>query len=252
MIQLPALRKLIVVQTRLYLREPVSVFFTLAFAPLLLVLMSFIFGNDPQPMFGGRGQIDVYVPTYAAIVIGVVGVISLPIEMAGRRESGALRRFRATPLRPITYLAGDVLVYFAMMVLGILLLFALGVGVYRVPFEGNVLALLAGVCLSAAAFLAVGYMLASLVPSVRVATVIGNVLFIPMMIFSGITMPLEMMPEGVRGVANFNPLTHIVTLLRGLWFGEAFGEHLLEVAVLGGVLVVGTAVAAFLWAFRWE
>ena len=250
MSQIRALRKLMIVQTRLYLREPIGVFFTLLLAPLLLIMMGFIFGNDPVPMFGGRGQLDVNVPAYAAIVIGVIGLVTVPIETSGRREAGVLRRFRATPLRPLTYMAGDVLVYFAMTALGILLLFLLGRIVYQVQFYGSLLALMAGICLSAAAFLALGYVLASLAPNARVATVVGNVLFFPMMILSGTTLPLEMMPETVYNVSRFIPLTHVVTLLRGLWFGESFSEHLIEVAVLGGVLVGGTIIAA--WMFRWE
>ncbi|MBK8990059.1 MAG: hypothetical protein IPM39_29025 [Chloroflexi bacterium] len=77
-----------------------AVFFTLLFAPLLLVVMGFIFGNEPMPMFGGLGQLDVYAPTYAAIVIAVVGLTAVPIETSARRDAGVLRRFRATPLRP--------------------------------------------------------------------------------------------------------------------------------------------------------
>lgn len=245
-----ALKKLVIVQTKLYLREPIGVFFSLLFAPLLLILMGFIFGNDPVPMFGGRGQLDVNVPAYAAIVIGVVGLMTLPIETSSRREAGVLRRFRATPLRPIIYMAGDVLVYFMMTVLGILLLFLLGRTVYKVQFDGSLFILTTGICLSAGAFLALGYVLSSFAPSTRVVTVVGNVLFVLMMILSGTTLPLEMMPTAVLQVSRFVPLTHVVTLLRGLWFGESYGEHLIEVAVLGGILVAGTIIAAR--TFRWE
>jgi len=250
MYQIRALRKLTIVQTKLYLREPVSVFFTLLFAPLMLIMMGFVFGNSPESMFGGRGQLENNVPAYAAIIIGVVGLITVPIGTAGRREAGLLRRFRATPLRPLTYFTSDVLVYFAMTMLGILLLFLLGKIAYDVQFKGNLLMMIAGICLSAFAFLSMGYVLAGVAPNARVAAVIGNVLFFPMMFLSGTTLPLEVMPEAVRNVSRFIPLTHVVTLLRGLWFGESLSEHLVEIAVLGGVLVVGTIIATR--AFRWE
>ena len=250
MSQLAALRKWVVIQAKLYLREPVGVFFTLPFAPLLLVLMSLVFGNEPVAMFNGRGPLDVTVPTFAAIIVGLVGMMALPIETASRRESGALRRFRATPLRPLIYIIGDVLVYFFMVLLGVALLFLVGIGVYHVQFEGRVLSLLAGVSLSALAFLALGYVLASLVPNAQVAAAVGNALYIPMTFLSGISVPLEVMPDAVRSVARFVPLTSVVTLLRGLWFGDSFGDHVFEVAMLGGILVVGTVVAA--WIFRWE
>lgn len=250
MIQKSAAQKLVVVQAKLYLREPMGVFFTLLFAPLLLVVMGLIFGNEPQPVFGGHGQLDIYVPMYAAIVIGMVGLTTIPIEASARRDAGVLRRFRATPLRPLTYIVSDVLVYFVMILLGIFLLFAIGMGIYGVQFDGNPLALLAGISLSAAAFLTLGYLIASVSPNTRIATVIGNVLLIPMMMLSGITLPLEMMPETVRQVARFIPLTHVATLLRGLWFGEPVGQHVTEIVVLGGILIVGMIVAAR--TFRWE
>ena len=92
--------------------------------------------------------------------------------------------------------------------------------------------------------------LAGVAPNARVATVMGNVLLFAMMFLSGTTLPLEVMPEGVRNASRFLPLTRGVTLLRGLWFGESLGEHLVKVAVLAGVLVGGTTMAA--GTFRWE
>ena len=46
------------------------------------------------------------------------------------------------------------------------------------------------------------------------------------------------------------PLSYVVDLLQGLWFGEPWGQHLIEVAVLLGMLLVGVAVSAK--TFRWE
>jgi ABC-2 type transport system permease protein len=250
MYQLHATYKLLVIQAKLYLREPLGVFFTLLFAPLILVVLGFVFGNEPSPLFHGRGNLDMNLPAYAAIGIGVVGLTTVPMETSARRENGVLRRFRATPLRPLTYMVSDILVYFVMILLGVSLSFGLGIAVYRVQFSGNLLALVAGMCLSAAAFLALGYVIASLAPNVRVATVVGNVLLILIMMLSGVTFPLEMMPESVRAISQFIPLTHVVTLLRGLWFGEPFSQHVTELLVLSGVLVAGTAVAS--WTFRWE
>jgi len=250
MFHLRGLKKLLIVQARLFLREPMALFFALLFAPMMLVLMGFIFGNAPDPLLAGRGHLDTYLPTYAALIIGIVGFVAAAIETTNRRESGVLRRFRATPLRPATYIVGDVVVYFAMTMLGVLFLFLLGTVVYRVRFVGNPLALLAGVCLSTGAFLSLGYVLAGLAPSVRVATLVGNLLLYPMVIFSGATVPLEVMPEAAQKISRFVPLSYVATLLRGLWFGEPFRDHWVSVAVLFGILVVGTTIAA--WTFRWE
>jgi ABC-2 type transport system permease protein len=245
-----ALSKLTWVQTKLYLREPVGAFFTLLFAPLVLILFGFIYGNDPVQMLDGRGWMDVTVPAYVGLIIGTVGLMGVPIATAAAREKGVLRRFHASPLRPLTYLVADVTVYLGMTLLGIVLLFLVGRIAYNIHIDGNLISLLAGICLGAFSFMALGYLLAGVAPTARVAQVVGMVLFYPMMFLSGAAVPLEVMPEGVRNVARFLPLYHVVTLVKGLWFGDGWGKHLVAVGVLGGMLIVGTALSARL--FRWD
>ena len=242
--------KLTLTQAKLYLREPIAAFFTIVYAPMMLVLFGTIYGNEPTPMFGGRGTVDVSVPAYIGLIILSVGLMGLPIATATSREKGVLRRYRATPLRPATYLAADVLVYFCMTLLGVLLLILVGKIGYRVRFDGDVLSLLASFSLGALSFFAFGFLIASLSPTARIAQTVGMVIAFPMMFVSGATVPLEVLPEGVRHAARFIPLTHVVTLLRGVWVGEVWGEHLIEVTVLLGVLVVGVIVSAK--TFRWE
>ena len=159
------------------------------------------------------------------MIIGIVGLTAVPISNAIRREAGVLRRFSATPLRPLTYFLTDVLVPFVMTLLGILLLVLVGMLLFNVRFEGNLFSLLAGISLGAFAFFALGYALVGLVPSARAVVVIGNVVLYPLMIFSGAMVPLEVMPETVRTVSRFLPLTHLVALLRGLWLGKGSGRY---------------------------
>jgi len=100
-----------------------------------------------------------------AIIIGIVGLTAVPINSATRREMGVLRRFSATPLRPLTYFLTDVLAPFVITLLAILLLVLVGVVVFHVRFEGNLFSILAGIALGACAFFALGYALVGLVPS---------------------------------------------------------------------------------------
>ncbi|MGA9398702.1 MAG: ABC transporter permease [Anaerolineaceae bacterium] len=245
-----AFLKLAIVQTKLYLREPMGVFFTLLFGPLMLVMMGFIFGSTPQPILNGLSQLDVSVPTFIALIVGITGLMSIPIGTILRREMGVLRRFSATPLKPITYFLTDILAPFLVTLLGVALLVVMGLLVYQGRFEGNWLNVLAGVCLCTLSFFALGYGLAGLFKSARIYTVLGNVIIIPIAILSGAMVPLEVMPKSIQDISRFDPLAHAVTLLRGLWFGDAWGQHLLEVAVLGGILLLGMLVIAL--TFKWE
>ena len=244
------LRKLTFVNLKLYLREPIGTFFTLAFPPLLVVLFGAMYGNDPTPMFGGYGSMDVSMPAYTAMILSTVGFVGVPITISGYRESGVLRRFQATPMRPLTYILADIGANLVTTLLGMVGLVIVGWLLYRVQFEGQVMAVILAVVFCGLAMFSIGYLIAGLAPGARTAQVIGMVIFYPMMFLSGASIPLEIMPETIQRIADFLPLTYVVRLLRGLWFGDAWGEHLLETAVLGGVLIVCTALAARF--FRWE
>jgi ABC-2 type transport system permease protein len=238
------------VDLKLYFREPLATFFTLAFPPLMVLLFGAMYGNDPSSLFGGRGSMDVSMPAYTAMILATVALIGVPITLGGYREAGVLRRYKATALRPFTYIASDVVANLLMVLVGMVGLVLAGRLLYRVQFQGSVPAVIAAVLFCALAMFAVGYLIASVAPNARTAQVVSLVLFYPMLFLSGASIPLEIMPAGIRQVANVLPLTYVVKLLRGLWFGEPWGQHLLETAVLGGMLVVGAALAARF--FRWE
>ena len=133
---------------------------------------------------------------------------------------------------------------------GILLLSAVGTVVYNVRFAGNILSLLAGISLGTLAFFALGYAIAGLAPSTQTVVIVGNVVLYVLMIFSGSVVPMEVMPQSVQAVSGFLPLTHLVSLLRGLWFGIGWESLVTEVAVLAGLLIVGTYGVGR--TFRWE
>lgn len=235
---------------KLYIREPIAAFFTLAFPTMLILIFGAMYGNDPSPIFDGLGSMDVSMPAYSALILGTIGLLSVPITTAGYRQQGVLRRFRATPMHPLTYIVSDLLTNLAMTILGMILLFTVGWLLYRVQFEGNILLLLFAVILSGLAMSSMGYLIASIASGARVAQVIGMVIFYPMMFLSGAGMPIELLPPSVQRVSDFLPLTYVARLLRGLWFGEPLVDHLLEVVVLVVILVIfGGAAARY---FRWE
>ena len=238
------------VEMKLFLREPMAAFFTLAFPLMMLFLFGSIYGNEPTPFFGGFGSVDVAVPAYTALIIATTGLVSLTITMASYRERGVLRRLRATPLRPQTVLTAQVLVLFLMTALGMALLIVAGKTVYGLRFVGDPFSVLGAFVLSSLSFFALGFVLAGLLPTARTAQIVAMVLFYPMIFLSGATIPLESLPETIRRYAQALPLTHVVTLLRGLWFGEGWGAHLKEVVLLAGLLATGVIVSAK--TFRWE
>ncbi len=246
------LKNLLWVQFKLYLRETEAFFFTLAFPTLCLLLFGSIYGNEPAPAFWGRpvGTVDASVPAYIGLIIGTVALMNIPIETAANRDSGALRRFRATPLRPVTYLAASIAVNLFMAVLGVAILVVVGKLLFDMKMAGSWLAVLGGFTLSALAFFAFGYVLASVGRTARVAQTLGMLIFFPMMFLSGAGMPVQMLPPRLQEFSKLLPLSYVVKLMQGLWFGDGWSVLALPAAVLCGLLVVGVGLSALL--FRWE
>ena len=238
------------VEIKLFLREPIMAFFTLAFPLMMLFLFGSIYGNAPSRLFGGLGSVDVSVPGYAAMIIATSGLLSLNITMASQRELGILRRLRATPLRPQTILSAQVAVILLMTLVGMALLVAAGKSVYNMRLPDSPLNVLAAFLISSLSFFAFGFVLAGLAGSARSAQIVGMVLFYPMLFLSGATIPREVLPATVQRFAQFLPLTHAVTLIRGMWFGDTWSMHFTEVGILTGLLAMGVAVSAK--TFRWE
>lgn len=244
--------KLFLMQFKLYLREPVAFFFTLAYPTMLLLLFGFIYGNQPDIEFWGRefGTVDASVPAYAGIIIGTVALMGIPIDTATSRETGVLRRYRATPLHPAVYLVASVAVYLAIALLGMAILIVVGKLVFGLRMAGSWPSILAAFLLSAGAFYSLGYLIAGVVPTARVAQAVGMVIFFPMMFLSGAGMPLQLLPEVLQKVSDFLPLTYVVRLIQGLWFGEAWRTLWLPSLVLSVILLLGTLLATRF--FRWE
>ena len=245
-----SLLKMTWMEAKLFLREPVGTFFTIVFPLIYLILFGSISGNEPSPISAGRGTIETAIPSLTAMIICITGLIAISITITSYREKGILRRLRTTPVSPLIVLGAQLIVVFVMTALGMLLLIAVGMLFYQVRFAGNMLSLLAGFTLSSLSFFGIGFILAGALPSFRAAQIIGNVLIYPMVFLSGTFFPIEMFPPVIQKVANFIPLTYVVNLLRGLWFGEPWRDHLLDVGVLAGMLVVGVVVSVKV--FRWE
>lgn len=235
---------------KLFLREPMSAFFALVFPLIYLFMFGAISGNEPTPQFGGRGTIDASIPGLTAAIICIAGLMSTSMTLSTYREKGVLRRLRTTPVSPLVVLIAQAVVVFSMTALGMILLIAAGILVFHVNFHGNALSMLAGFTLSSLSFFGIGFIIAGAMPTVRSAWVVGMVLLYPMLLLSGAFFTIDLLPTAVQRVSAFLPLTYVVNLLSGLWTGAAWGNHLLDVGVLIGMLLLGVIVSAK--TFRWE
>jgi ABC-2 type transport system permease protein len=98
--------------------------------------------------------------------------------------------------------------------------------------------------------LSIGFLIASIVPTARFAQPIGAAILYPMIGVCGLFVPLQSLPPAMQAVARVLPLTYAVSLLQGIWKGEAWSAHLGDAAALVVVFVICTALSAKV--FRWE
>jgi ABC-2 type transport system permease protein len=240
--------KLTYMELKLQLREPVGLFFTLAFPVMLMALFGAIFGNEADEFLGGFGQVDLSVPGYIGMIIGTIGMLGIPITMSNYREQGILRRLRATPLQSSSVLWSQVAAQVTMAAAGIILLFIAGLVFFDLRIPNGNLTVIPAILISAFSFFAIGFVLAGVLPTPRTAQAVGMALFYPMLFLSGAAMPRFIMPDTVQKIAEFLPLTHVVILIEDLWLEGSW--NLTSLAVVAAILVLGLATSRF--TFRWE
>jgi ABC-2 type transport system permease protein len=244
-----SLIKLTYIDMKLYFRNTVAIFFTLAFPLLMLVLFGGIYGNQPADIFGGYGSVDITVPGYiATLVIGTTAFMGLPMDLSTQRQLGVLRRMRATPLHPGMVLASKLISNLLISLMGMALLIIAGRVIFQTHLPDRWPAVLLGVLLISVSLYALGLAMASLVRSANAARAVSFAVFFPMMFLSGGTLPGQFLPEAMRLVGKALPLTYSVNLLHDLWFG--LGWDLTAVLVLAGFMAAGVILSVRF--FKWD
>jgi ABC-2 type transport system permease protein len=239
-----ALRATAVVELRLFVREPVSVVFALALPLVIFFVLNGVFGNTPSPkVWGGIGAIDFYTPAYVAIVLASIGFVSLPTHLAGYRERGVLRRFRASSISPGSVLAAQLVVALVVGLAASALLLAVAIvgsgATLPRSWVGVVVAFVAGLfCLAS-----VGLLLGCVVPTARAAQGGGVLVWWALLIISGGGPPPEVLPAALRTTADIAPLKHVTTALQDAWLHGR--TNWAELALVTGIGAACWAVARF-------
>lgn len=246
---LRGLWKLTWVEAKIFVREPMGVVGTLGVPVVIFIALGRAVG-DGRVDAASAARAPFSVPILAALLIAVSAVLSLVAIMSIYREGGILKRLRATPLSPVTILAAHVLVKLAFTIVGLGLLILAGRRFLPGTMDVNLPSFTAALLLSVLSILALGFVIASIVPTARFAQPIGAALFYPMIALSGLFFPVEVLPRPLELVSLCLPTTHAVSLMQGIWDGTGWAAHLGNVAALVMVFVVCTALSAKV--FRWE
>jgi ABC-2 type transport system permease protein len=248
---LRGLFKLTWIEIKIFLREPLGAFGTIAFPVLIFLVAGRIVGRGAAPPTpAATNFIRVGLPVLASLLIAINAVLSLVTIISIYREGGILKRLRATPLRPQTILTAHVLVKLLLTAATLALLVLAGKRYYPIGVHAPLFSFTIALLISTWSILSIGFVIASIVPTARFAQPVGAVILYPMFAVSGLFIPVAALPPVLRAVSRVLPLTYAVSLLQGIWDGDAWSAHLGDVAAL--VVVFGVCTALSAKVFRWE
>ena len=98
--------------------------------------------------------------------------------------------------------------------------------------------------------LSVGMLAGDVAKNTKQASVIASILYFPMLVFSGTTLPIEVMPKAMQKIVSVFPLTQGLTMMKNTFLGIGTGSILLPLCVMVGVTALCTILAIRF--FRWE
>jgi ABC-2 type transport system permease protein len=245
------------VEFRLFRREPFSIVFVLAFPLMMMMLLAAVFGNDQADardvengmlVWRGVTPATYYAAASVTAIVAALGLMTVPINLAGYRERGILRRMQASSVPAATVVAAQLTLAFVTFLAGTAVMAVVAALAYDTDAPDDLVGVVVALVLGTAAFGAIGLLLATLVGSSRAAQGIGLLLFFALWLISGTAPPRAVLPAGLRDFGGLLPLSHLVTAVQDPWFG--FGWSATDLVVLAGYAVAAGIPA--LWFFRWD
>lgn len=222
-------------EQRMFWRSREAAIFVFVFPLLLYALLSSVYSDEIDG-----------VPSADVLLAGILGYgaantafAGLAIILVGRRESGFLKRLRATPLPPAAYMTAVLLSTLAVFALQAVALLALGAALFGASRPANVLGFAGAVVLGVACFAGMGLGAAALIRSAEGASAVVNVVLLPMAFLSGSFGPTRDFPDYLRALADVLPLTYFLDVVERVYLD---GDSLLaDPAALAVVVAWGAA-----------
>ena len=236
------------VEQRIFFRSPDVILFCLSMPLVVFLLIAMIAGGKDTADSGLTYLQSSYV-ALSTVGICCSAFMSIPITIVELRSQGILRRMYCSPCSPARLLACDILCSGVVAALSTLILTVAAVAAFGYRMPGNVLVYLAMWLLTMVSMFSIGLMVASLCRTTKSMNVATSLLYFPMLLFSGATIPAEVFPGALRTVAGWMPLGIGIRLLKSVSMGcydsiTVPVITLIAIAVLCGTVAVKT--------FRWE
>jgi ABC-2 type transport system permease protein len=237
-------------ELRLSLRGMDMFIFAICMPVVATVILGIIYGN--KSAFDGA-EYTFLAQSFGAlstIAICAGGVMGLPLLVSDYRHKKILKRFKVTPVSPAMILAVHLAIYAIYAVVSLVLVYITAALFFDYQMVGSWLHFLGSYFLTMLSMFSIGMMIGGVAPNMKIASTIASLLYFPMLIFSGATLPYEVMPTVLQKVADILPLTQGIKLLKAASLGLAVDSVLIPLIVIVALAIICITISIRF--FRWE
>ena len=236
-------------ELKLSIRNMNMVIFAVILPLIVLVILGILYGTKPAAEGAAFTSLEQSIGALCAVSICAGSLMGLPLVVSEYRERKILKRFKVTPISPVMLLTVELLIYVIYSAVSLATLIPVAMIFWKVEIHGSWLAFIGSWLLTMVSTLSIGMMVGGIAKNAKTASVIACILYFPMLIFSGATLPFEVMPVGMQNLVRFLPLTQGIQLMKATFLGLPFSNVWLPIAVMLAVTVVcvGIAVKCFQW-----
>lgn len=235
------------IEQKMFFRSPDVILFCLIM-PLAVFLLITLISGSKEAADTGLTFMESSFAALSTVGICCCAFMSIPIVMVELRNKGVLRRMYCSPCSPARILACDTIASGMMAVISTLILTVAAVLMgYRM--SGSVLLYVGMWLLTLMAMFSIGLMVAGLCRTTKSLNIATSVLYFPMLLFSGATIPAEIFPAGVQTIMKWLPLGIGIDSLKSI-SAACYNDLAVQAAVLAVMAAACTAIA--IKTFRWE
>lgn len=237
-------------ELKLNIRNMNMVIFAVIMPLVVLIILGFIYGTKPASDGVSYTFIEQSFGALCTISICAGGLMGLPLVVSEYRERKILKRFQVTPVSPLKLLIVEFAIYVVYCLVSMITLISMAMLIWNVKISGSWLAFLGSWLLTMISTLSIGMMVGGVAKNSKMASVIACILYFPMLIFSGATLPFEVMPTVMQKIVSFFPMTQGIQLMKSAFLGLPAQNVWFPVVDMVAVTVICTGIAVKF--FKWE
>lgn len=245
-----AFRTMLKTELKLSLRGMDMFIFAICLPVVIVILLGIIYGSKPAYEGAEYTFLEQSFGAISTIAICAGGVMGLPLLISDYRHKKILKRFKVTPASPILILAVHLVIYAIYSIVSLILVYIVANLFFHCNLNGYMLSFLGSYLLVMISMFSIGIMVGGVAPDMKMASIIASILYFPMLIFSGATLPYEIMPAAIQKFSNILPLTQGIKLLKATSLSLPIASVWFPIMIMSLLAVICISISIKF--FKWE